>query len=53
MVSNTWKIETLGDVNKQIVDVNFVHEGNYRTHNMKLEYNFNNVQLDSSISITS
>ena len=48
MVNNSYENEEeLGDINKQIFDMNFVHEGNYRTHNMKLEYNFNNVQLDN------
>ena len=34
-----------------MIDVNFVHEGRYRTHNMKVMYNFNGVELDDNVSI--
>lgn len=52
MVNNTYENEEeLGDINKQVIDVNFVYEGKYRTHSMKVIYNFNNVELDNTISI--
>ena len=52
MVNNSYENEEeLGDINKQMIDINFVHEGRYRTHNMKIMYNFNDVQLDNNISI--